>query len=107
MPITEKGELVYGLEIDGARHYSFEMRLPTMADMEDALESLDPRAGLARAKRLVWARCLVALGPLSAGEITPEHLAGLCADDYGTLDAAEERLKKKLLPVSASSGISE
>lgn len=95
--LTETGKLTYGLTVDGVRHLDFEMRLPTMEDMECALEDVAEGAGMPRIRRHLWARCLTRLGSLTGDAITPEMLAGLSADEYGHFSAAEERLKKKLL----------
>ena len=92
---TIKGTLTYGLLRDGTRHKDFELRLPTLEDMECALEAVPPGAHLARVRRHIWARCLVSLGTLTS--LTAEDLAGLAADEFGHFDAAEEALKKKLL----------
>ena len=99
---TETGKLTYGLTIDGVRHTDFELRLPTMEDMEHALENVPAEASLARVRRHVWARCLTRLGPLTGEAITPELLAGLSADEYIHFDTAEANLKKKLLTGSGA-----
>ena len=99
--LTATGKLTYGLIVDGEAQTDFELRLPTMEDMETALEELPPDACLARIRRHVWARCITRLGKLS--EVTPAQLAGLSADEYGIFSAAEERLKKKLLTGSGNS----
>ncbi len=93
--LTITGRLAYGLEIDGVRHFEFEMRLPTMEDVERAIEDTPEDARYARIKRHVWAGCLVRLGTLT--KVTPEMLAGLQADEFGVFDAAEADLKKKLI----------
>lgn len=102
--LTEPGKLTYGLDVDGVLHTDFELRLPTMEDMDCALEEVSPGASTSRIRRHVWARCITRLGTLAA--VTPEMLAELSADEYGHFDAAEERLKKKLLAGSASAATS-
>ena len=96
---TVKGKLTYGLEIDGVRHHDFELRLPTLEDMESALEAVPADSHIARIRRHIWARCLVRLGTLTS--VTADDLAGLAADEYGHFDEAEGALKKKLLTGSA------
>lgn len=103
MGMTEKGSLRYGAEVDGVRHKDFELRLPTMGDVEDALEEAGEGACQARVNRHVWARTLLRLGGLSQDKITPELLAGLADTEYGQLSAAEEALRGKLVAASASS----
>jgi hypothetical protein len=103
MGTTEKGTLRYGVEVDGVRHKDFELRLPTMADVEDALEAAGEGACQARVNRHVWARTLTKLGTLPPEEITPELLGTLADTEYGLLSAAEESLRGKLAAASASS----
>jgi hypothetical protein len=107
MGMTEKGTLRYGVEVDGVRHKDFELRLPTMADVEDALEAAGPGACQARVNRMTWARTITKLGDLPEDKRKPaalaELLAGMDADEYGPLSAAEDSLRKKLAAASASS----
>lgn len=92
---TIKGTLTYGLLRDGTRHKDFELRLPTLEDMECALEAVPPGSHLARIQRHLWARCIVSLGALAS--VSADDLAGLAADEYIHFDTAETALKKKLL----------
>ena len=103
MSMTEKGTLVLGVEYNGVRHKEFEMRLPTMADWEAALEEAGEGAIQARVNRHSWARCLVKLGDIPKDKITAELLGSLADIEYGPLSAAEERLRGKLLAASVSS----
>jgi hypothetical protein len=103
MALMEKGTLRYGVEVEGVRHLEFEMRQPTMADVEDALEEAGQGACQARVNRHIWARTLTRLGTLSSDKITPELLATLADTEYGLLLAAEESLRGKLAAASASS----
>lgn len=102
--LTETGSFLYGIEVGGVWHKDFEMRLPTMEDVECALESAQADAGdapsLARISRYKWASCLVRLGDLDAPAITPELLGRLASTEYGVLSAVEESLLKKLAAVS-------
>jgi hypothetical protein len=103
MGITEKGTLRYGVEVDGVRHKDFELRVPTMADVEDALEAAGEGAHQSRVNRHIWARTLTSLGTLQKDKITPELLGTLVDTEYGLLLAAEEALRGKLTAASASS----
>lgn len=103
MSTTEKGTLRFGVEVDGARHKDFELRLPTMADVEEALEAAGEGACQARVNRHVWARTLVRLGALTGDKITSELLGTLADTEYGLLAVAEESLRGKLAAASASS----
>ena len=95
--ITYKGTLTFGLVVDGVKHREFELRLPTMEDMERALEEVPPDSHMARIRRHVWAHCLLSLGTLSGEAITAELLAGLPALEYSHFNDAEEALAKKHL----------
>lgn len=57
-----KGIFACGLEYEGRRHRSFTLRLPTMADVENAIEAAQAEAGAnacaARIDRHKWAACL-------------------------------------------------
>ncbi|MBU1040380.1 MAG: hypothetical protein KKF77_04685 [Proteobacteria bacterium] len=103
MSITEKGELRFGVEVDGVRHKDFELRLPTMADTEEAIEEAGEGACVARVNRHVWARTLTRLGTCPPEKITPALLGTLVDTEYGLLSAAEESLRGKLAAASASS----
>ena len=95
--MTEKGTLTYGVAVEGVRHRDFELRLPTLEDVENALEEVPDGAHLARISRHIWARCLVSLGTLTREQITAELLGGLVDVEYGHFRAAEDALRKKLL----------
>ena len=100
-----KGMFACGLEYEGQRHRSFTLRLPTMADVENAIEAAQAEAGAnacaARTDRHKWAACL------SVDGIPPEKmdarlLAGLAAREWGILKDAEDELVKKLVAASAA-----
>ena len=103
--LTEKGSFLYGVEVNGIWHKDIEMRLPTLEDVECALDSAPAEAGAevspARISRYKWASCLIRLGDLDASAITPELLARLASTEYGVLFAVEESLLKKLAAASA------
>lgn len=99
--MTETGTLDIGLEQGGTWHKEFELRLPTLEDVEVALEQAGEGACQARINRHVWARTVLRIGAVT--EITPGLLAGLADVEFGVLNAAEERLRKKLRAASAAS----
>lgn len=101
-PMTETGTLTIGWQDEaGDWHKDFEMRLPTMADVEDAMAEAGEGANQARITRYVWARTITRLGTLPQDVITPELLGALPDTEFGQLNAAEERLRKKLMAASA------
>ena len=98
-----KGMFACGLEYEGRRHKSFTLRLPTMADVENAIEAAEAGANTcaARIDRHKWAACL------SVDGIPPEKmdarlLAGLAAREWGILKDAEDELVKKLVAAGAA-----
>lgn len=104
MALTEKGTLAYGVEVDGVLHKEFELRQPTMADVEYGLEAAGEGACTARVNRYIWARTLTKLGTLPQEKITAELLGSLADVEYGLFEAAELALRGKLTAASASSG---
>ena len=101
--VTVKGRLQYGhTDEAGVVHADFEMRMPTLEDMEWALEQAPEGASTARLSRYVWTRTLVSLGTLPPAQITPEVLGSLHYSEYSVLQAAEEELAGKLVPASAA-----
>jgi hypothetical protein len=101
---TQKFTLNYGLEAGGATHYDGEMRLPTLKDLEVALEEVDASACSARVNRHVWARTITRLGDIPAAGITPDLLGELVDEDYGVLLEAENTLRKKRRGLNAATG---
>ncbi len=103
--ITVTGQLSVGhVDAAGTLHKDFEMRVPTIEDMEYAIENAPEGACSARLSRYVWSRALTRLGTLPAEAITPELLGGLHYSDYTPLSEAEEALRGKLAPASAGFG---
>ena len=102
MQKIEKFTLVYGLEHDGTLHFEGELRLPTMEDIEVALETAGEGASTARVCRFTWGRTVTALGTIPVEKINAELLAGLVDDDFGTLQGAENTLRKKRKPQAAT-----
>ncbi|GFK94421.1 hypothetical protein NNJEOMEG_02266 [Fundidesulfovibrio magnetotacticus] len=100
---TVTGTLKYGhVDAEGVRHAEFEMRAPTLGDMEWAVEQAPDGACPAKLARFIWSRALVRLGSLPPEKITPELLEGLHYAEYSVLDDAEKELAGKLAPASAS-----
>lgn len=103
--LTEKGTLLYGIEQDGVWHREYEMRLPTLEDVEQAIEGARAEAGedasAARIDRHKWAACMVRLGTLPAKDITPALLSRLASTEYRGIEATEMALLKKLAAASA------
>lgn len=99
---TEPFKLEYGVEYKGVRHCDGELRLPTLEDVESALEESPEGACQARVNRYVWSRTIVRLGDIPKDDITPELLAACADTDYGVLLAAETSLRKKLKPANAT-----
>ena len=104
--LTVTGQLPIGYRDEaGTLHQDFEMRVPTIEDMEYAIENAPDGACSARLSRYVWSRALTRLGTLPAEAITPELLGSLHYSDYSPLSDAEEELRKKLEPASDASEI--
>lgn len=99
--LTIDGTLTYGLEHDGVWQKSFTLRVPTLEDVEAAIEDAGQEACAARVSRYRWARCMTRLGTLQPKDITADLLAGLPAYEYGAIEAAEAALLKKLASASA------
>ena len=97
-----KGMFACGLEYEGRRHRSFSLRLPTLADVENAIEAAQAEAGAnacaARIDRHKWAACL------SVDGIPAEKMSArlLAAREWGILKTAEDELVKKLEAASAA-----
>jgi len=104
MPITTTGTLTYGYrDASGVLHTEFEMRVPTLEDLETAVEQAPAGASTARLSRYIWARTITRLGTLPSESITPDLLGSLPYVEYGVLEAAEKELLGKLAPASANS----
>lgn len=101
--LTTDGTLLFGIEFNGQMHKDFTMRVPTLEDVEAAIEDAGPDASNARMNRHKWSRTITRLGEIPADAITAELLAGLPAPEYGVLLAVEDELAKKLLASSAES----
>ena len=75
MPITIDGKLTYGLALDGVFHKDFTMRVPTMEEVETAIEDAGQDASSARVARYRWGQCLTRLGSIPPDKINAELLA--------------------------------
>lgn len=98
--ITVSGELPFGYrDKAGEIHRTFAMRALTMGDME-RMEAEHPdllaSGNSLTLRRLSFAYALKFLGKLDAGDITPDLLAQLPAQDFAALAKAEEDIAKKL-----------
>lgn len=100
-----KGMFACGLEYEGQRHRSFSLRLPTLADVENAIEAAQAEAGTnacaARIDRHKWAACLSVDG-IPPGAMNARLLAGMASREWGILKTAEDELVKKLEAASAA-----
>lgn len=100
-----KGMFACGLEYEGRRHKSFTLRLPTMADVENAIEAAQAEAGAnacaARIDRHKWAACLSVDG-IPAEKMSARLLAGMASREWGILKDAEDELVKKLVAAGAA-----
>lgn len=93
--ITAKGTLIHGIEVDGVVHKDFELRAATIGDAVAAIEEAGPDASFLRVKIHKMARCLLRVGTLKEGEITPEMLMALPEDEFAVLNAAIGETEKK------------
>lgn len=99
------GTFICGLEYEGTRHMEFTLRLPTLVDVEKAIEAAQNEAGAnacaARIDRHKWAACLSVDG-IPPEKMNARLLAGLAAREWGVLKDAEDELVKKLVAASAA-----
>lgn len=93
--ITVSGTLARGIEKDGEIHKDFEMRAPTIGDAVAAIEQAGPDASFLRVKVHKIAQCLVRVGTLKEGEVTPAMLLALPEEDFAPLNAALDDTEKK------------
>ena len=92
-----KGMFACGLEYEGQRHKSFTLRLPTLADVENAIEAAQAEA--AAESEPGEAKGLDGIPP---EKMDARLLAGLAAREWGILKDAEDELVKKLVAASAA-----
>ncbi|CAB3720809.1 hypothetical protein LMG1866_03790 [Achromobacter ruhlandii] len=91
--VLATGTLVYGVPYQGRRHYNFAMRLPTMGDNIDALET-HPDASVARIDLAMFAACMQRLGDIPEDDITFELLATMVPTDLDVIYAEMSEAKK-------------
>ena len=99
-----RGTFTYGLEYEERRCRDFTLRLPTLEDVECALEAAQAEASTpctARIERHKWARCL-SIDGVPGDKVTAALLAGLPAQEWGVLQKAEDELLKKIVAASAA-----
>ena len=94
-----KGNLVVGIEVDGAQHKSFEMRDPMIRDAINAIDKAlaeEENTNSALTIRIYKAaEQLVSLGDLPKEKITGKLLMSLPEDDIEPLLEAQDELEKK------------
>lgn len=93
---TETGSLQYGVEYpadSGQLHYDFALRLPTVADNIQALET-HGSGNMLRLNTAMLASCLLKLGDIPAEAIDFALLEGMVDDDFDILAKARDELKK-------------
>ena len=107
--MTEKDELQYGVEYpagSGQMHYEFELRLPTVGDNIDAIETSAGGSNL-RLNTMMLAASLVKLGSVPREAITYELLGTMVDDDFDVMAEARDRLKKKRTRPKSNSAASD
>ena len=94
-----KGQFHFGLEYEGSMLRDFRLRVPTLADVEEAIEAAQTEAGEAasapRIERHKWALCLTVEG-VPSHKLTADLLGTLPAREWSVLRDAEDELLKKL-----------
>lgn len=98
--ITEKGELVVGVEHKGVVHRAFTIRPQTVGDSVEVMEG--PHADRAKTNDSFFGVCIIARQILSIGDIpreliTPELVMDLTEIDYRELEKAREALARRLM----------
>lgn len=94
--ITATGKLIHGIKVGDVEHKDFELRAPTLGDAVDSIEGAGADASFLRVKVHKIARCLVRVGTLKEGEVTPAMLLALPEEDFTPLNAALDEAEKKL-----------
>ncbi len=90
------GTLLYGVLYEGKRHYDFSVRIPTMGDNVEALETL-PGAHSARVEVAMYTTCLERLGDIPPDEISLGLVLGIYPSDIDIIAEAITKAKKKYL----------
>lgn len=92
--LTISGTLPQGVEVDGAWHRDFVLRLPTVADNIEAVDQVGTGNAVALSAAIL-SRQLVKLGALQDKALTYDLVTGLHPQDYNHLEAAAAELEKK------------
>lgn len=96
---TVKGKLIIGAEVNGVKHFDFEMRDPTIRSAANAIDKANAAgenlSSFITMRMYKAAEQLVSLGTLSAEKINAELLMGLDEDDIEPLLEAQDELEKK------------
>jgi phage FluMu protein gp41 len=98
--ITEKGELVVGIEHEGKVHRAFTVRPQTVGDSVEVMEG--PHADRAKKNDSFFGVALLACQIVSIGDIpreliTPDLVMDLTEIDYRELEKAREALASRLM----------
>ena len=93
--ITEKGRLQYGIQFGGKWHYDFEVRVPTVKDNIEAIETYGTDSGM-RVSFAMMVSAITELGEIPKEKITFDLLSENLADsDFDAINDALLRVKKK------------
>lgn len=104
MSMTVKGQLPIGIEVDGKRYKDFSIRPGTLRDSINAAQSLGDAAATADGNTLRYATMAqrVSFDGLEQELVTYELLLGLFDRDAVALEAASDKVEKKLDELSSS-----
>lgn len=93
--MTERDQLLYGIEYEGTLHYDVEMRIMTIQDNIAAIEEVGPQSGM-RITDSMMRRAIVRVGTIPQDALTLDLLrAELADEEYDVLTDLQERIKKK------------
>lgn len=93
--MTERDQLLYGIEFKGELHYDVEMRIVTIQDNIEAIEEVGAQSGM-RITDSMLRRAIVSVGAIPKEELTLDLLrAELVDEDYDVLTDLQDRIKKK------------
>lgn len=97
--ITETGTLPIGVDIDGQRYRDFVVRPAIVRDSVEAIEEVGPNASQLRLTVAIMARQASFPG-LDQATITTDLIMGMHDADFAVLDAAVQRVEKKVRTLS-------
>lgn len=92
--MLQSGTFLSGVVVDGVKHKTFVLRLPTVQDNIDAVDLVGTTNGVSLSTAL-FACQLVELGSLKPEQIDFDLLTTLHPKDYNLLEAASAELEKK------------